>query len=821
MEDGGRDRDNGWRLFDSQNNNRGGNNRGTGQEYYYMGSTLPIAWVADQGCGAGEPNTLCTIVMQYSCNRWMRDGYETDEMPWARTIPYYSWEMEYYGQYCHPYYEKWMDMGGRWPRRNCSYDFRFGMQESHLMYETCRRTSRNKGLFLGTVKPSVDENGAIYTRQNPDGYRMGYECAEERDYYPYWRPSMWRDIAILTDTPERCAAYQAESENVKSRWVCEMPQKYHDYMAKNRYWTTGYVPITEEACLDPARRVPVEKPITDSKTGEVINIGRWVEVPAHNIPPPSCGPTPEYHRVNVLSNRDGAGHPFVYNWTIPDISYPDPIDLERCVFRIRYNVSAVELPGYGWADSTSVGPSIDWTKNAATELLPTTIPIWDKYNQTQPIEAFLEQAKAVGNVGNGYVFGDYPWVDIFGNLAPKKVYLQLAINTKNVGAVIQDRTHTFSFKPLPTALQGYNIYNMGVSGKRGNIVQTFPGTEYDFFPYRLELGQGDLIHIQWNGANTNPRGNAGEGPAGFDRSNIVVQRHTVYYEVGQELNTFNDIGHWGTSYPEYFTRTSGPRFLGLDYEDLYNLAIPPLNSGYFDLGLRQVRGTSACYHFLSTRNNNFTNRSQKGKVVVQPRNDTDIRPVSAETWAQVSRRDNIGWAYIHYSYDVRRSGQFPINLSDAGKHGGATHTVLVEPRYLSVPDGGMVLLKIEHDWKPFTYGRIYWTEHLGDEPQEVFSYVEKWSWNGRGTASAKIMLGGYYRVNNVVNGSAVGGVVIAILGMALISYFVVKRFGCRCWNKTDPATAAEASSQKESLLTPAPGPSSDSVAPAVVPSTTA
>ena len=36
---------------------------------------------------------------------------------------------------------------------------------------------------------------------------------------------------------------------------------------------------------------------------------------------------------------------------------------------------------------------------------------------------------------------------------------------------------------------------------------------------------------------------------------------------------------------------------------------------YFDLGPRKVtqRGT---YHYMCTRNNNFTNRSQKGKVIV-------------------------------------------------------------------------------------------------------------------------------------------------------------------------------------------------------------
>ena len=36
---------------------------------------------------------------------------------------------------------------------------------------------------------------------------------------------------------------------------------------------------------------------------------------------------------------------------------------------------------------------------------------------------------------------------------------------------------------------------------------------------------------------------------------------------------------------------------------------------YFDLGPRKVTRTGV-YHYLSTRNNNFSNRSQKGRIIV-------------------------------------------------------------------------------------------------------------------------------------------------------------------------------------------------------------
>jgi hypothetical protein len=132
------------------------------------------------------------------------------------------------------------------------------------------------------------------------------------------------------------------------------------------------------------------------------------------------------------------------------------------------------------------------------------------------------------------------------------------------------RSHTFAIRERPAELEGSKIHNLNVRGKRGNIVQVYPGVEYDFVPNVLVMSTGEYLHIQWTGSNTNPNNNDGQGRAGTDRSNIVLLRPPNYPEGDGSAGPA--VGHWGNSYPADLDAGDNMTFLGLSREDRQNLA---------------------------------------------------------------------------------------------------------------------------------------------------------------------------------------------------------------------------------------------------------
>jgi len=726
-------RNNGNRMFDSQNNNRGGYNKGdktdqpfgdtySGQYdmFHYMSdaswktnnkrSILGVEWTNQHGCGGnelGDPHKLnCEIILQYMCvpENSVFDATRDDctkecFVPTAAnpncavgtpTVPGcpaiemnvtgcsaagYIWaDAQYFDQYncphrcevngapisansrtlCEQSSGTWVYHTGNtgpwllyrdgvnterqeytqpqneaqlspitdFDRKDNNVVLERGLHESWEWYDGCYRRERNRGLF--TADQNLQNNNlgyssAIFTRQNPNNNRRGYECPEERDYYPYWHPSPWRDIVIMTDRLDLCPFYQSESQNVKGKDQCFNTANCNNCIRYNN----------RAAC--------------------VANNGAWKRIPAFGIDAPECIQAP-WSRVNHLGNGRH-GQPNSYNWTLPFISSvssnsPTGVNSpQRCVLRLRYNMSTDDYNA--------------WMVNASFN-----------NNDGQGIKSPVKQN---------------PNVDI----GASNQALRLAINTAQFGRTFQDRSHVFRLLPRPTGAQVRpsnrvgtpanifsscsTLYNLNVRGKRGNIVQTFPAVEYDFYPNQLHISTNDCVHIQWTGSNTHNNGNpagdgqagdAGEGRGGTDRHNFVemgfefaesfplpYERFSMFsnitdaYDPLGVYDNMDNVCHcnaclsvatslqaacyrkcWDSArqnwalrmatvgyYDNYDCPNFDNRLINTQRTQLNNQldnAFASYAGGVFKFS----RGT---YNYMCTRNHNFSNRDQKGKLLVE------------------------------------------------------------------------------------------------------------------------------------------------------------------------------------------------------------
>jgi hypothetical protein len=533
------------RLFNSQNNAKGGYCWGPNM-YFFEGSQLTIEWTAQHGCGS--PKLVCMMIIQYMCqpadapdNLKIRDGRTTNEItndPAASSV------------------------------KNAAGDLLYGMHENYDWYNACQTRQANMGLYVGDrvtvgALPQGAARKATYSRQSNAATRYGYECTEERDYYPYWVPSPWRDVAILTDNTDMCGYYQAESQNVKSRFWC--------------------VPATGP-----------ENNMADC----VANGKTWTEVPAWGIAAPDCTSNPA-GRDNHLGNGAN-GYTLNYNWTIPHLEAALSNNND-CVLRLRYNIS-----------STEIGFNVDYSANSAPLL--TNNPTYS-LNDVAPADG-TDSAAVAGNF----------------NLTAK-----FAINTSQFARTFQDRSQTFSIMTRPSNIPANaRIYNLNVRGKRGNIVQTYPGTEYDFVPNDLTIRVGDYIHFQWTGCDTNPAGNAGEGTDQTDRSNmaqvpnlgsVVPCKESQFSDPTSgcvpalfdtaDLRAYFILVNQNSclSYTQLLANANG----NANAADAAVGNCFKLNNGepYFDAGAIQMN-KSGTFYYMNTRNNNFSNRGQKGVINVDP-----------------------------------------------------------------------------------------------------------------------------------------------------------------------------------------------------------
>lgn len=536
------DRNNGNRLFDSQNNGKGGYCTGP-KLSYYEGSMLHVVWTNQHGC-FGNPNVLCNLVLQYMCvdassdlTNLIRDGSATT----TNTIP---------------------DTPAGATTLDANSEPLYGLHENYAYYQACSMRQRNMGLFIadresvGGLDPG--ERDARFTRQNNNGNRYGYECPEERDYYPYWAPTPWKDVAVFPSNIKYCSFYQSHSENVMARGYCT------DTNGDGMTWNN------QGDCT--------------------ANGDTWYSGSSHGIPSPDCILLP-LNQDNYLGlNSDGVFN--TYPWIVPSSNIEPCITSSQgcnCVLRMRYNISSGAL---GINGNNPDSGFIDYTSNGANS------PV-----QNNPT----------------YTVNGQP--------------LTLAMDTTQFGRTFQDRTHVFGILPRPSNLKG-KIYNLNVKGKRGDIVQVYPAVEYDFTPRELTVLVQDHVHFQWTGCDQNPAGNAGEGTDQTDRSNIVQIPYS------QDDEPVSDS--WIAENPSKVLFTDSGTRLRMSYldqeksgqclsyaqlaannnnnqnqidQDVQNCMKLNAASASFNGGAIQMNQVGT-YNYMSTRNNSFSNRSQKAVIYV-------------------------------------------------------------------------------------------------------------------------------------------------------------------------------------------------------------
>jgi len=668
-------RQNGNRLFDSQNNNRGGYNVGEMgsnngfpnnaaafatdrivfnydaddwagdnqagrkqfEEVFVEGSQQSVTWTAQHGCGNAKNN--CNMVFEYTCDTHPQnkdDLLQTNTNDVGPTDTQQAANQQWKDQDWREY--NWitgtrvqLSNGANTNTPNDPNNIRNirataanndndneGRHESEEYYIFAKNRLRNKGLF--TADQKLQGNDQTKTRQNPGGTRRGLEVPEERDYFPYWQPSIWRPVAIFHNDIAECQTQMAAKSAANEPKSACVPSAQQINTANN-------------GDLNDLVKIDNQQECESADVG-----GKWFtqqfDMPAGY---PQCVKA-DWSQVNNLGNVKDTGNgglPQNWDWTLPTVDQfaasgcyvytatgAGNQNYVRVVTRLRYNMTTMDYAPY------TTGASCNQNKNG---------------NVQSPVE-------------------QNPTVDVGVDMQG----LRLALNTAQTGRTFQDRSHVFRVMRMPnngnvnTAMKNANkIINVSVQGKRGNIVQTFPAVEYDFWPKRVEMKLGDCAAFQWTGSNTHNNGNpagdgqagdAGEGQGGTDRSNLIqiMDKNSTFpapYDkaivddffanskvfktyTGEAVSTGNPIQ--GNEDPQTLSgRDAQLYFLSAGYyatEDTVATAIGDDDDGELNVLLNDtpasMRSMTVCpekkgtYEFTCTRNNNFSNRDQKLTIVV-------------------------------------------------------------------------------------------------------------------------------------------------------------------------------------------------------------
>lgn len=635
-------RANGNRMYDSQNNNRGGynaadihknqgftayatdaqaydydntdwqNNNGKVQfeEMFLEDSTMNVSWTAQHGCGNAKNN--CNFVWQWACDT--HDINDDNALNSNREVAGVFYEKDGLRMQLRNGLNTNTPgaangIGNVQNQFNNNNANGVGRHESEEWYAYGQRRERNKGLFTADQKVG---GKSVNTRQNPGGTRRGLEVPEERDYYPHWRPSPFKTAAIFHNDMTECDQQMLQKDQANEAKVQCVPQKGTTWGSIN----------------DDVIEARTEAECTAAN-------GRWMSyIQPAAVPKPACVQN-DWSQVNNLGNVAGTlngGLPRNYDWKLPTATQ---LEAAGC---FRYTTNN------GGAGNSITG---DYFRLIGRMRYNMTTGDYDPYKTTKDCNQ-NNQGGVQSPVNQN------PTVDV-GYMMQG---LRLAINTAQTGRTFQDRTHVFRVMQRPNNIPlSKPVKNQNVQGKRGNIVQTYPAVEYDFWPKIQEVKVGECIAYAWVGSNTHNNGNpggdgqtgdAGEGQGGTDRHNLVQlsleeQTYPVPLDKTADFFTQNDCYKTYTGEPISSGNAGSTSIQDKDLqiylmsngfyssyskgaESLVTKSQQAGGDGEMNVLLNDtpasLRSVTCCpkavgeWVFAGSRNNNFTNRDQKLRMKV-------------------------------------------------------------------------------------------------------------------------------------------------------------------------------------------------------------
>lgn len=636
-------RNNANRMMDSENNDRGGYHCAGDPTMtegdpltFFTGSRLRIEWTSQHSCG--QSNVNCQLVAQVACEEQLpnlRDpaaqGPIIDATLDDQVGQYYKREFMYnnedgtntiplpddingatgvdlipaeddpaYAQAIKDFYS--CNKSSTAGIAGCEYGLREGIE----YYEEC--LARERMDVWASDENLNNRFTARFTRQNQNGNRHGLECPEERDYWPYDAPSPFVDLFVMTDDVSQCAYYQRHSQNNNARGKC------------NAVRENGRVPRTEEEC-------------------NAISRGMWEIVPAHDQLPVDCRPHPmaadNHLGFTYQVDEDGevdlaSGPPRMayYDWIIPQW-----MEGQKCTLRMRYNISTLDNMPHEYLNDEGTVTGSEQNCDPGTEDAG-----GQREGETKCECLNVIEEDCVPLYTDPYV--QYLTGDGTHELA-------IALDGNQHGRTFQDQSEVFRVEAAPEEMAGDTIWNLNVRGKRGNIVEAYPSVETHLSGAILdsqELQQGDWIVFNTHNSWFNEENADGEGNDAMDGSNLCALDHPgknfpmhssrleeeSLWKGNLDVHTrmcnppFNAppqgdyAGCTGTSCCQtYIDAVVNGEMSDDDFEEhITNCGVinhqKPTDSVWF-----QVQADPGVeYSVVSTRNNNFSNRSQKGRIFV-------------------------------------------------------------------------------------------------------------------------------------------------------------------------------------------------------------